>query len=299
LEGSVSYSYVVELSCVAQPLDPWVSPEFTGKVVKSFIYLVPELGYVKNIYSLPSKPKPVSVSPLISEGRALVGSQKTPVAPGTRLSFFIRVAVPSMDEVTMFPSFDTEVVFGKTRFRVWLESMEVVSVDAIRAGLDEGKLARLRFLSPVLLSSKLMAPPLPSFLKRVASIDNFVLYPSLGHIFSYLARLWNSLFPHKPISRKYTSEWSAYFIGRLAEVLIKVVDYRSRPLTVVYDATRRPRGFVGWLLIDIPKLGSDRGSRRIREIFDRLLGLARVMGIGRSRAIGFGYTIVELIDRKR
>ncbi len=292
--SSVSYSYVAILRCRATPLSDWVCPEFSGKVVKGFIHSIPELGYVKNLYEMPSKPKPLSISPLMLEGKPLVGTRKTAVPRGSVLSFEIRVAVPSMDEVPLVTQqFDEEVVFGGTRFRVWLEEVEVVGREGIRLGLPRGYLARIRFVSPALLSSKLMAPPLDTFLKKVSRVRNYVLYPSMGHLFSYLAKLWNALFPDDPVSRKYTAEWSAYFVGRLAEVAIKVVDYSSKPMTVVYDARRRPRGFVGWALIEVPYLG-----KRVFEMFDKLLGLAKVMGVGKSRAIGFGYVTVDVVQKR-
>ncbi len=295
MENVISYSYIAVLRCSAVPLDDWICPEFSGKVVKGFIHSVPELNYVKNIYSLPSKLKPLSISPLIDNGKPLVGNSKARIARGTELSFEIRIALPSMEDVSLVTQqFDCIVRFGNARFRVWLREVEIVNLDSVKIGLSRDCLVKLRFLSPVLLSTKLMAPPLPTFLRKVSRIRSYVLYPSVGHIFSYLTKLWNNLFPDAPVSRKYTSEWSAYFVGRLAEVAIKVMDYSVKPLTVVYDAKRKPRGFVGWMLLEIPYLG-----RRIFDVFDKLLGLANLMGIGKSRAIGFGYAKIEIVSKKK
>ena len=64
------------------------------------------------------------------------------------------------------------------------------------------------------------------------------------------------------------------------------VDYSVKPETVIYGKTgdgrlKLVRGFTGWIIYELiyPKL---------KPIYSKLLALARYMGVGRSRSIGFG-----------
>jgi len=288
--------YVARLSMVAVPLTRLRIPGFSPKLVKTIIYMVPELGLFRKLYEARLRFKPFSITPLFEDGgRALIGSRSVVVEPGTRLRFCISIAFSDPATIEEL-GFDQRVVEPRAgeKLLVSLDSVEVVSVDMLSIGLERSRIVRLRFLSPVLLSTKLMAPPLPHFLKRVAKIrERYVLYPSSAHICSYLTKLWNTVFPEKPVSRKVSDEWAAYYMGRLCEVAMVPIDYRTQPVTVVYDSSRKPRGFVGWALYEIGDVGRKTLSR-----IDKILALANYLGLGKSRSIGFGTVRAETVERR-
>ncbi len=287
-------SYVISMNFVVYCLTNASVPAFSPKLVKTFIYLIRELDYVRKLYESKERFKPFAITPLFKDGRALICSQPHRVVAGDVLRFRISIAVPSVEVLESMSSIDTVVEPRPgRRFRVQIDEVEMVSVDSLSIDLDN-RVVKMRFLSPVLLSTKLMAPPLPQFLKKVREVrEKYVLYPSSAHICCYLAKLWNILFPHKPISRKYSDEWAAYFMGRLCEVVLVPMDLQIKPMTIVYDRNRKPRGFVGWALFDIAIK-----DRKVLERLSRLFALARYLGIGKSRSIGFGTVDIEPIPRK-
>ncbi|HID18234.1 TPA: CRISPR system precrRNA processing endoribonuclease RAMP protein Cas6, partial [Candidatus Bathyarchaeota archaeon] len=67
-------------------------------------------------------------------------------------------------------------------------------------------------------------------------------------------------------------------------------NHRIKPVTAVYDGRRRPRGFIGWVIYEHRKL-KPKLSRRISQLME----YANYVGVGRSRAIGFGITEVKAI----
>ncbi len=289
--------YVVSMVVDAVALSRCVVPGFSAKMVKTFIYMVPQLEVFRRLYEARVRFKPFSVTPLFAEGgRVLIGSRPHVVDAGSRLWFRLSIAVedPSILEKIGFSEIEVRPN-PSSRFLLGVRELEVVSIDSLSIGLDSfDKVVRIRFLSPALLSTKLMAPPLPHFLKRVERIrERYVLYPSSAHICSYLTKLWNTLFPTKPISRKVSTEWSAYFMGRLCEVAMIPMDYSTKPITVVYDRNRKPRGFIGWALYEIGDIG-----RKLLKKIDAILALGNYLGIGKSRSIGFGTVSIEAIPRR-
>ncbi|MCS7110833.1 MAG: CRISPR system precrRNA processing endoribonuclease RAMP protein Cas6, partial [Ignisphaera sp.] len=122
--------------------------------------------------------------------------------------------------------------------------------------------------------------------------NNYILYPSTGHICAALIKLWNTVFPSNPIKGGYSTEWTEYHIGRLCEVALVTVDFRAKPTTVVYEKNEKPRGFTGWTIIDLKHL-----PQKIVKQLTKTLTLAQLIGIGKSRSIGFGYIEIKKIEK--
>lgn len=288
--------YVVSVVIDAVAVSRCVVPGFSPKLVKTFIYLVPQLEVFRKLYEVRAGLKPFAITPVFLGSKPLIGSKPHIVDPGSRLWFRLAIAVedPSIVEDLSFENVEVSPN-PRSRFVLSVREIEIVSVENLSVGLNGfDKVVKIRFLSPTLLSTKLMAPPLPHFLKKVERIrERYTLFPSPAHVCCYLTKLWNALFPSKPISRKVTPEWSAYFMGRLCEVAVIPMDYGIRPITVVYDRNRKPRGFVGWVLYEI----GDVGKKLLRKI-DALLGLGKYLGIGKSRSIGFGTVNIEILPKK-
>lgn len=83
-------------------------------------------------------------------------------------------------------------------------------------------------------------------------------------------------------------------LGRITDVVIYEVDYSLRASSVVIgkDASgnlRKSRGFMGWVIY------RSCAPRKLQFIVGKLLALANIMGLGRSRGVGLGHvTVVEL-----
>jgi len=293
------YSYIVSMWFRLQFLDDGVVPGCSAKLVKTLCYLVPQLEIVRKLYDSRDRIKPFSVTPLMKiEGgsqRVLMSSRSWRARRGDEFVFRISVAVRDLDELSQLQGVD-EVVSPRpgTKVRIVSDRFEILSPDALRMDLEPYSIVRIRFLTPTLLSSKLMAPPLPQFLSKVRNVrSRYVLYPSSAHICCYLTKLWNKLFPQMPVSRKLTEEWSAYFMGRLCEVTMVTMDLGVKPVTLSYDVRRKVRGFVGWALYELCL-----ESRKVLEKVGRLLALANVMGVGKTRSMGFGMVEVEKVPRR-
>jgi len=182
-----------------------------------------------------------------------------------------------------------------TRFRVYTERVEFAKVDDLSIGFadPERQAVKIVFRTPTLIPSKLMAPPLDSVRKRLGGKNLYILYPSIGHICCYLAKLYHSS-TGVTLMCGPTPEWAAYFSGRLCEAAAATLDLRIAPRTVRYDERRSVRGFTGWALY---VFNLRRGSRAVK-IVDRLLALAARLGVGKSRSIGFGVVEVSTVSIK-
>ena len=286
---------------VMTPLRDAILPPYTSKLVKTLLMRAGVLEPFRRFYQgLGEGPKPFSMTPLFRGSKPLFkewGRDGGPLTAAEGEPLWFRVCMVSSVDILgeLLPGDEVVDAPPYGVFSLSLAELEVVDPRSLSIGLSGSRgYVRIRFLTPTLLSTKLMAPPLDHFLRRVRRLGaKYVLYPSPPHICSFLVRLWNVVAPEQPISRKVTPEWAAYFMGRLCEVAMVVVDYRSRPITVLYDekegSYRRPRGFIGWAVYEI-------NTRRLVKALDRALALANYLGIGKSRAVGFGTVAVEKLD---
>ena len=104
--------------------------------------------------------------------------------------------------------------------------------------------------------------------------------------FRSLVLYWNKYAPRELKFR------DGYRLCRLGDVLLAETGYNVRPVTVVYGKGGRViehRGFVGWIKYRVVE---EWFAKRIAP----LLRLAELVGVGRSRSIGFGHVIVEYGD---
>jgi len=283
--------------CVV-PFDRVCINIYTPRFVKALLFLSRGFSWVRGLYEDRRSVKPFSLSPLYG-GNGYVLDEGVCIDSSSRYFFDLSIAsrdTSLLDSISSVYEDVVEVSSWGARFRVSIDSIEIVSIDNLSIGFnDSGKqVVKLVFHTPTLLSSKLMAPPLDSFKKRIEAMPNlYVLYPSTGHICSYLARLWYSA-TGRSICSGPTEEWAAYFMGRLCEATLVPIDYRISLKTVRYDENRRIRGFIGWTIL---RLGIK--SRKVIDRIDKIFALASKLGIGKSRTIGFGITrafVKELRD---
>jgi CRISPR/Cas system endoribonuclease Cas6 (RAMP superfamily) len=232
----------------------------------------------------------VSISMLFDGGRPLYsrGGEFVVLEEGRR--YWGRVV--AVDEVpwlvdavtsTLGPEFRCSGPYGD--LVVSVPEVEVLPFESLRMELPE--VFKLVFQTPTVLTSKLMAPP--NLAGRVRPMHKLIPQPSF--ILSHLLRMWNSFAPPELRIGK-PSEWAPYLLGRQADITLIELDYRVRPETVVVgrDSSgrlRKVRGFRGWVLY------RSTAPRKLQEIYSRLLALAQLLGVGRSRGIGLGQVAVE------
>jgi len=267
---------------------------YSSRLSKAFIFLSKGFRKVKELYSLKSSVKPLLLTPLrpVNGGRFILGGESTCFEAGSNLYFSVSLA--SGDPGVLEDLAVDEVVQPEgwpTRFRIYTERVEFAKVDDLSIGFTdpEKQAVKIVFRTPTLLPSKLMAPPLDSFRKRLGEKNLYILYPSIGHICCYLAKLYHSS-TGVTLMGGPTPEWAAYFSGRLCEAAAATLDLRIVPRTVRYDEKRSVRGFTGWALY----VFNLRRSRAVK-IVDRLLALAARLGVGKSRSIGFGVVDVNVV----
>ena len=166
-----------------------------------------------------------------------------------------------------------------------LEEIEVRDMRSLF--MDLSRVFKIVFLTPTILTVKLMTPP--SLTSRVSKLPELhKLIPQPSFIFAYLLKLWNSYAsPEERIPKPAYNEWAHYNIGRLADITLAELDYKIWPETVIVGkdkkgTLRKARGFKGWVIY------KSIAPKNLHDTYAKLLTLATLTGIGRSRGIGLG-----------
>ncbi len=244
-------------------------PPFSAKVSKLIMHRLSSL--YKYSTSSNSPFKPVAITPLIHEGKALIKTHeegKLRLKDGELYSFRSTIIVDEDIEMGSLIDVEQQRVDGVFNSSILLDSLivEVKDFDSLTLGKPKG--VKVRFISPVLLQ-------LPSYNRL--STGRHILFPLPSLMIRSLLDHWNANYgPEYIIRSRYVQIYSNYAMVES--------DFYIKPITAYYDDVRRPRGFVGWVIYEIK-------ARRKRNAYSnlmRLLDYARYVGIGRSRATGFG-----------
>ncbi|MCY0860750.1 MAG: CRISPR system precrRNA processing endoribonuclease RAMP protein Cas6 [Sulfolobaceae archaeon] len=280
---------LISASYIVIPKNDVILPPLSSKVPKFVLEESPRLG---EIIKSRKKYKEFSLSPLmlVSKKRYLYSTGENDllkVRRGEKLSFTFSIAAQGIEQ-EVFEEIPRESNTPYGEFYIEIEEVSIVEQHDVRFQLD-GKL-NIRFETPTLLSTKNMLPPSVKNKKSIPNLNRLIPQPSL--IFSFLAKMWNSIAEPKDLIVLGNLEWTPYYIGRISDVLFAETGFSIKPLTVIIGkddkgVLRRTRGFVGWVKYDYSL------PRKYREIVERLLGLATIFGVGRSRGIGFGRVKVE------
>ena len=143
--------------------------------------------------------------------------------------------------------------------------------------IEDKDLIKIIFKTPVLISFP------KGWIKLNKKIPiRHSLFPIPSFMIHGLAEHWNIYAPND-LKIPNIAKLRAYTNYSLVEQ-----DYDIKPITVVYDEKRKPRGFIGWILYEHRKL-----NQELDNYILRLLDYANYIGIGRSRSIGFGVVKVE------
>ncbi len=285
----------------------FVSPPLSSKIIKFLIDSGRFLGFLKDLSLSRDKYKPLFVSNLFTvDGERIYsaahGDSYSPRALRLGEEYFSRVSFVAGQEildkiVKEASSGRYEYDYGGVRISLMLDvlSIEVVELDSLRIDLSDKFM--IRFITPTILSPKIMMPPSladkPRY-KRIPVAN--LLLPVPGVVIAYSMKLWNNIAP--PEKRfTYPNDRDDLYIYKtsvLATIFTEVIDYRLRPETVIIGRDkegnlRKSRGFKGFITLKI-------NHPRIRAIAEKTLALTKYLGIGRSRGIGLGET--DIITNK-
>ncbi|MEM4969813.1 MAG: CRISPR system precrRNA processing endoribonuclease RAMP protein Cas6 [Sulfolobales archaeon] len=279
-----------------------ILPPLSSKVVKHMIDSGALFSSLRALSSSRDQYKPIFISCLYGEdGRRLykVGADDSVlhVRGGSRL--FSRIsAYVSKDDLSDIVGFSGGVIntpYGV--FDVVVESVEVVG-DLASLYLDLSGGLLLRFITPAVLSPKIMIPPVKRIMNRYSKIRvGTATLPIPGILFSYALRLWNRVAPESlRLSRPNDKDdIYSYRIAVMGTALTEIIGHRIRPVTVIIgrDSSgkiRKARGFTGYVEMNIH-------HKATRKAMERSLALANYLGLGRGRGIGLGE--ISVLPRKR
>ena len=255
-----------------------VIPPFSAKVSKLVLHRISKL--YSSLTRVNKPLKPISVSPLIIDGHALIklkNDKRTLTLNGGEYYYFSCGMIVDedfpLDDLISLESASVDDVFGAS------VSLREIRIEVRRFdsfGFGKPKAVKLRFLSPTLLQ----LPTFGRFRK-----GRYVFFPIPSLIIGSLAEHWNGncdrvLFIKSP---SYLSVYSNY--------VLMEADFRVRPVTVVYDEKRLVRGFMGWVFYDLRKCRNTKSFRRVMALLD----YAQYVGVGKSRATGFGQVSVDCV----
>jgi CRISPR-associated endoribonuclease Cas6 len=270
---------VIRLSVTFSVVGNAVIPPFSAKVSRLILYRMSEA--YRRLAGVDTTFKPVSVSPLFRDGHPLIKlkgeNQILMINDGDVYSFnccLITGEEFMLDELISFEQSVIRDVFGAS---IVLEGVRVEVRRYNSFGFEKPSAIRLNFLSPVLLQ-------LPSFRGRKAG--RYALFPVPSLLISSLIEHWNNNSdPAMYIKNPY---WLTYY----SNYALLEADFHLKPVTVIYDNKRLVRGLMGWVLYDMRKSRSTPSLKKILALLD----YAQYVGIGKSRATGFGHVSIKCIN---
>ena len=258
-------------------------PPFTSKVSKLIILKMLERAGFDDLIAEVERPwrsKPYIFSVIFRGGKPLYKVSKE----GELLS--LKANEEYLFEVTVIGDLNamkivrslTEVgeveAFGGRISILHIEA-ETKDFEELKVNIPVGYV-KLEFITPALLQL-----PLPMKLKEKIRVRH-VLFPIPSLIIYSLARHWNFFAPE---GKKIANMRS---LSARSNFMLMEVDHNIKPVTVIYDERRRPRGITGWVLYKLHPI-----SRKYVGTLLTLLNYSNYVGVGRSRTIGFGITKVS------
>jgi CRISPR-associated endoribonuclease Cas6 len=267
---------IVRLVITFRVTKPIIIPPFSAKVSKLILHRISN-QYVK-MSQINQLFKPISVSPIYFDEKPLLkfsdGTTILHLQPEHLYSFTCSMIVNEdlpIHEVISLECSEVEEVFGA---RAILEQVRIDIRKFSSLGFGRPKGIRMDFMSPVLLQ-------LPSF--RRFKRGRYVLFPIPSLIIGSLVDHWNAnCDPNMLIKRP-------EFLSVYANYLMMESAYSLRPVTVIYDEKKKIRGFMGWVFYDLRKCRNNISFKRIMALLD----YAQYVGVGKSRATGFGQVRVS------
>ena len=273
-----------------------VVPPFTSKVSKTvLIQLLGDRALLSGIHEPGGLlRKPLVVSPVFMKGRPLFklqGQKGLIVLRASHRYCFTASAIGHLASEKLLNCLLDKLPCDDLRLfntRISVLNVDVTIKDLSELCLPEARAYRIEFRTPTVLQY-------PRPWRWRFDEARYSLFPNPHLIIWSLARHWNSLTP--PGLRVP----DIYRLACYANFALVEADYDLRPVTVIYERGggrglngSGPRAFLGWVLYEHRK-----GNPRLDKWLMRLLDYANYVGIGKSRAIGFGMVRVRPIRAGR
>ncbi|MEM1766173.1 MAG: CRISPR system precrRNA processing endoribonuclease RAMP protein Cas6 [Zestosphaera sp.] len=281
-------TYIFSIKSSVIPLRDLIAPPLTSKLLKHCM----ESRIPRRKFNSHGN---VTYTQLSDGSKPLYSVGEFPIALRSGFRYSGRVVVVSEDH-GFLSQVDPEIrcsgAYGD--YVVSVEEIEVYEMKSLTMELSN--LFKIAFVTPTILSVKLMTPPsLRGKTRRFPELHKLIPQPSF--MFSYLLKLWNSYAsPEERIPKPPYNEWAHYKLGRLADITLAEIDYRVRPETAIIGRNengtlRKARGFVGWVIYE------SVAPRSLHNIYAKLLKLASLTGVGRSRGLGLGQIKITNLTR--
>ncbi|GEM_PF-1576590 len=256
--------------------DTLVQP-YTGKVVRQALYRLADaarLDYLASLLDEKGQYKPYSTTPLFLDGRPLLKTRPGPplvLRAGTsyrfRLSIISRDTHPSQILLALPARIE---LYDTAPATLALRSARLLPEDTLATPLKRGDTIAIDFVTPTQLQ-------LPKINKK-ARRGRYVMTPHPYYLFYSLREMWNRYAEEKITS----APWRANYA-----LLSTYVDIHST--AIQYDKKRTIVGFTGHTAYRV-----ETRSTRLLHALSKLLALASLMGVGKSRGIGLGYVKVAV-----
>ncbi len=290
---------IVDLKLNVKPKDKMIAPPFTSKLVKSIVECCENYKFISTIYEktiggfrrvrysvlFSRAGKPLYNTPYSKELIQLVPWENY----SCRVTMVLdRSETPLATEALEFSGY-VKTPFGEVL--VTPSSLSIVDLSNL-LNAEPPSLVRVRILTPTLLPQKLMMPPWASG-KASKIATRYKLIPTPGLMASSALRVIAGLSGNEAIVKEHLN----YYLGRAVDQVVVEVDYSIWPETAIYGRTRdntlrKPRGFRGWILYECL-------SKRVSKIFWILMKTCELIGLGKSRCIGFGEVRAERVEKRR
>lgn len=254
-----------------------VIPPFSPKVSKILLHRISEL--YSSVYNSNIAFKPLSISPILKHNKPLLkyemSNKPLTLYAKEPYSFLTTLIV---DENSVFEdiiNLDNDIELFNTVASIDSINIVMKRFDDIKFDIKEGYV-KMRFISPLLIQ----LPTYGRFKK-----GRHLLFPIPSIMMRSLIDHWNAYAPlHLRVKNPiYASLYSNYMLVE--------VDHYIKPVTIMYDNKRKPRGFIGWVIYKIVKNRS-----KYHNMILRLLDYSNYIGIGRSRSTGFGMVNTYIVS---
>lgn len=261
------------------PKNDLILPPMSSKVLKYLIVSGKLLSSLRTLVESKDKYKPLFISNLGTNGKRLLSS-----------GALIKVKAGSILYADVAFRFDERAIneisegiystpYGD--FEIGVENINMFNLEANPKESEKRKFM-LKFITPTLLSSKILLPP--SLADKYKKIKvGFSVFPTIGLIIGSSYKVYVSLLG-KGNAQEYLER--GFKLSVLGEAFSEVYDFNLRPMSVIIGddrkgKLRRSRGVVGWIKFDI------RHKNIKRQVW-KFLTVASYLGLGRSRGIGLG-----------
>ncbi|MEM2041201.1 MAG: CRISPR-associated endoribonuclease Cas6 [Nitrososphaerota archaeon] len=269
---------IVRLLITFRVSQPIIIPPFSAKVSKIILNRISKTYAKMSQYN--QLFKPLAVSPIYYGNRTLIkfynDSTVLHLLPDRVYSFTYSMILgenPPLDEIISLENSEVNDVFGA---RVILEQVQIDVRKFSSLGFKKPRGVRLEFTSPVLLQ-------LPSY--RRFKRGRYVLFPIPSLIIGSLIDHWNANCDINMLIKR------PAFLALYSNYLMMESAYNLKPVTIIYDESRKIRGFMGWVFYDLRKCRNNISFKRIMALLD----YAQYVGVGKSRATGFGQVKVSCV----